>query len=880
MPETLDGTYEQSLRRIDKQKRDFACRLFQCLVVSKRPLRVEELAELFAIQPDVDTIPTFDARCRPENPEEFVLSACSTLVAVVNNRRHKIVQFSHFSVREYLTSDRIAISEHVSRFQVLLRPAHALLARACLSVLLQLDDHIVQNEIQDFPLTSYAAQYWVEHAQFDNVASEIQHGMGCLFDKGKPHFKAWRRVYNIDNQTRYSGADPPHSVPLYYAALCGFRHLVEHLVNAHPKDVNARGGRCTTPLHAAVNKGHLAVAMFLLEHGADIRSRDSQSRTSLHVASYHGYADVVSFLIDRGVDPNTETDNRETPLYLASKYGRQDAARLLLEHSADPNHQNAKGLTPLHAAWKGGHVGNIRLLLDHGADVKSPDNRGNSPLHVVLQESPYGNILVDLAPPSFSLPAFLEYRLDVVTLLLEHGADASYPDNDGETPLHIVLRRGLIDIVRLFLHHGADANIPDKRGTSPLHVVLQEDRRDDTDTLLFDYPDGPSSEEPNPAFLEHRSDIVMLLLDHGADANHPDNNGGTPLHIASQRGFIDIVRLLLHHGADVNRPDIFGITPLHDALKTSHDEIIRLLLDLPGNDSWTLLHAASQEGHDDIVGALLNHGVDANRPDNDGWTALHAASQEGHNDIVRLLLSHGADVNRSDDDGWNPLHAASQEGHDTVVRLLLDHGAAADHTDRDSWTPLHAASQQGHNDIVQLLLNHGAAPNHQDHRGWTPLHATSQEGHNDIVQLLLDHGAAPNHQDNRGWTPLHAASLEGHDNIVRLLLDHGAAPNHQDNRGRTPLHAAWKKSNGHHTSPYLLLRPDSGANCPGSGSSDAWSLLRRVSKRGNNNTVRLLLKRGADANQPDSDGLTPLHLALQAGTATASTSYYSVMAQR
>jgi ankyrin repeat protein len=522
LPETLDGTYEQSLRRIDKQKRDFACRLFQCLVVSKRPLLVEELGELFAIQPDVGTIPTFDARCRPENPEEFVLSACSTLVAIVNNGDQKIVQFSHFSVREYLTSDRIAISEHVSRFQVLPRPSHALLARACLSVLLHLDDGIVRDEIQDCPLASYAAQYWVDHAQFEDVASEIQHIMECLFDKDKPYFAVWRRVYDIDNSYRFPVISQP--VPLYYAALCGFRHLAEHLVDAHPQDVNARGGRHVTPLHAALEEGHSGLAMLLLDRAADIESRGSRSWTPLHIASYRGYADVVSSLIDRGADPNTEAYNLETPLYLASEYGRRDAAKLLLKHGADANHQNAYGSTPLRVAWQGGHVYNVRLLLDYGADAKSPNNRGNSLLHVVLQDNTYG-----ITPPVFSLPTFLEHRLDVVTLLLEHGADANYPDNNGETPLHIVLRRGLIDIVRLFLHHGADANIPDKRGASPLHVVLQEDRRNDIDTLVSccpsDYPDGP--EEPNPALLEHRSDIVMLLLDHGADANHPDNHSET-----------------------------------------------------------------------------------------------------------------------------------------------------------------------------------------------------------------------------------------------------------------------------------------------------------------------------------------------------------------
>ena len=213
LPETLDGTYEQTLRGIDKQKRDYAYRLFQCLVVSKRPLRVEELAELFAIQPDAETIPKYDACLRPENSEEYILSACSTLVVVVDVDLQKFVQFSHFSVREYLISDRIAISEYVSRFYVLPRPAHALLARACLSVLLQLDDRVDRDKIQNFPLALYAAQYWVDHAQFENVSSDIRLEMECLFDKNKPHFAAWLRLYNIDGSFNVLTAAVHHAPP-------------------------------------------------------------------------------------------------------------------------------------------------------------------------------------------------------------------------------------------------------------------------------------------------------------------------------------------------------------------------------------------------------------------------------------------------------------------------------------------------------------------------------------------------------------------------------------------------------------------------------------------------------------------------------------------
>ena len=395
MPETLDGTYEQSLRRIDKQKRDFACRLFQCLVVSERPLLVEELSELFAIQPDVGTIPTFDAGCRPENPEEFVLSVCSTLVAVVNDGDQKIVQFSHFSVREYLTSDRIATSEHVSRFHVLPRPAHALLASACLAVLLQIQDDVEGPTPEDSPLAGYAAEHWTTHAQFEDVSSGLHEGMEYLFDANKSHFKVWLTLYDIDTEPDYDAAFNEFALyrkspaaPLYYAALCGFRDLVEHLITKHPQDVNADGGYSARPLVAALAGQHFRTADLLRHNGADLDVRGVYGRNPLHAAAFSGNFEMVRILIecDRA-DINARDRIGWTPLLWASRsphFKDGSVLRLLLEHGADKNLQNQIGWTPLHLASFNGALEVVRLLLEHGADVKAKDKKGKTALQVAV----------------------------------------------------------------------------------------------------------------------------------------------------------------------------------------------------------------------------------------------------------------------------------------------------------------------------------------------------------------------------------------------------------------------------------------------------------------------------------------------------------------
>jgi len=103
LPEDLDKTYEQTLLGIDKEKRVYAQRLFKCLSESIRPLRVEELGEIFAVQFDATDTPSFNENFRAPDAEEAVMSAGTSLIAIVDQEGHRIVQFSHFSVKEYLT---------------------------------------------------------------------------------------------------------------------------------------------------------------------------------------------------------------------------------------------------------------------------------------------------------------------------------------------------------------------------------------------------------------------------------------------------------------------------------------------------------------------------------------------------------------------------------------------------------------------------------------------------------------------------------------------------------------------------------------------------------------------------------------------------------
>src|ERR1700744_1286551 len=319
LPETLDETYERILKGINKAQKDNAHRLLQCLTVAVRPLLVEELAELLALDFQASTggIPTLKEDWRWDDQEEAVLSTCSSLITIIPRDDSRVVQFSHFSVKEYLTSSRLARSPHgeVSRFRIDLEPAHTIMAQACLATLLRLDENIGHSNAK-LSLVEYAAEHWVEHGQFENVSSRVRDGMDDLFDSSKPHFAAWLQVHDIDKSwSLFWDSSSPHvGSPLYYASFCGFYDLAERLIMKHPGQVNTRGGRILFPLPAALYKRHFRVAHLLYKHGAAVDVRGNRDRTPIFMASLVGSVDIIRWLLNHGAGANARTLTLYSPL--------------------------------------------------------------------------------------------------------------------------------------------------------------------------------------------------------------------------------------------------------------------------------------------------------------------------------------------------------------------------------------------------------------------------------------------------------------------------------------------------------------------------------------------------------------------------------------
>ena len=392
LPKTLDETYEVALRNINKANWEFAYRLLQCVAVAFRPLRVAELAEMLSFDFKTGPTPKFDEDLRLEDPVDAVLSTTSSLLAIVDVEGSPVIQFSHFSVKEYLTSDRLAKTNDIisRRYHISMTPAHTLVAQACLGILLHLDKNVISRDSlqEKYLLAKYAAKFWFDHAREEGVSDNVEDGMRCLFNPNKPHLAIWVWIYDPE-LPQWGQAEMPSQLrgsPLHYAAVCGLHAIAKFLVVKLSQDVHSPGFEDkSTPLHLASRQGYKDVARLLLERGADATVQTNDGSTPLHLASQRGHEGVVRLLIMHGAVATAQAKNSLTPLHLAVKWERLEVARSLLDSGTDPTVQDERGSAPLHLASELGHRDIAGLLLENGADVKVQDKNGLAPLHLASQ---------------------------------------------------------------------------------------------------------------------------------------------------------------------------------------------------------------------------------------------------------------------------------------------------------------------------------------------------------------------------------------------------------------------------------------------------------------------------------------------------------------
>jgi ankyrin repeat protein len=451
---------------------------------------------------------------RLNNPVEAILSACSTLFSVVNvktfDETYRVIQFAHFTVKEFLMSSRFANKQdNISRsYHISMSAANTFVAQACLGVLLHLDETITSQNLTKYPLAGYAAKHWFEHARFEGVSQRVMEGMKQLFDHTKPYLSIWLWIHDPmvpywRRRQRNKGLYTLHDSPIHYAAFCGLQDIAKMLAIEHPQDVNSKSvDDGSSPLHQASRQGHVELARMLIERGADVSAQEHDGSTALHLALGNGHADPARMLIENGADVSAQKNDGWTALHLVSRNGRVDLARMLIERGAGVSAQTKYGWTALHLASRDGDVDLARTLIERGADVSAQGNDGWTTLHL----------------------ASLNGHVDLTRMLMERGANGSAQSNDGSTALHLASEDNHVNVVMILIERGADVSAQKKDGSTALHLASKN------------------------GYV----DLARMLIDHGADVSAQDKDGSTALHFASEHGHVDLARMLKEYSTGLS----------------------------------------------------------------------------------------------------------------------------------------------------------------------------------------------------------------------------------------------------------------------------------------------------------------------------------------
>jgi ankyrin repeat protein len=502
------------LMNIDPVYVDDVRRILTWLCFSERPVRFCEVNEALAVE--IGKRPGLNFGRRLQDPYD-ICRICPALIRVVETvddlsesndasqppdpaLSNLSLSIAHFSVQEYLESDRIR-SQSAAKFALQSHTAHTELTKTCLIYLRNVRLH----DLKEFPLAFYAAKHWYLHfekgdedcdsllaAYFLGSEDDILMNWITIADCARGFWGS----YQVDLER------PSKSIasPLYYASQLGLYRLSQSLLLKCGANVNAQGGCYDNALQAASAMGHERIVELLIKSGANVNAQGGSYGNALQAASIRDSERIVELLITNGADVNAQGGSYGTALQAASAKGHERIVELLITNGAVDNAQGGfYGTTALQAASAMGHERIVELLITSGADVNA-------------QGGSYGIALQAASSCGYER---------IVELLITGGADVNDQSGFYGNALQAASAMGHERIVELLITNGADINAQG----------------------------GCYGNALQAASAKGHERIVELLITNGADINAQGGCYGNALQAASAKGHEQIVQLLLDRGA-------------------------------------------------------------------------------------------------------------------------------------------------------------------------------------------------------------------------------------------------------------------------------------------------------------------------------------------
>jgi ankyrin repeat protein len=577
---------------------------------------------------------------------------------------------------------------------------------------------------------------------------------------------------------------------------------------------------------------------------ANYNMRRTDGLAPLHFAAREGYEGLIAFLIEKKVNINLKTSSGSTPLHEAVRSGNLNIIEMILNHGADVNAQDAKGNSPLHIGIPPeNHRKVIDLLASRGANVNLRDEHGESPLHILVT---------------------LNRNPDVVQALLDSGADVSIRNIDGKIPLYLAVEENRFLLAPLFLSRGSDIFAADNSGVTPFDRAVSM-KGSILSALITPETVHQSDNAGNTmlhAAVKNRAEpaIIGLILDQQAMVNARNKEGNTALHIAIMTNQREAGEFLLSRGADIFSANSVGESPLYLALVHPLG-ILQWMFNaqtLAARDGGgnSVLHYIALWQMDEFIPFVIIKGISTEVTNATGETPLFMAVKYNGAPTVYTLLNNGASINARDSLGNSALHAAIRWNAREAALALIAAGIDINAHSLNGTTPLHDAVNLGLTGMVVELIDRGADLEARDSEGNTPFMEAVMAGSTRLMELLIGKGADPMTRNARGDTPLHIAVATGRLELVNPLLRRGASIHARSTFNRTPFQLALAESPGMIST---LLTRDRIHSADDFGNSVLHVALQEHSSA---STVKIIIDLGARLSAVDSNGRTPLRLAV------------------
>ena len=327
---------------------------------------------------------------------------------------------------------------------------------------------------------------------------------------------------------------------------------------------------------------------------------------------------------------------------------------------------------------------------------------------------------------------------------LRSGQSADEIVRRGGAVLKRAIERGNKEVIACLLENGAPVDACDNLNRTPLMHVCHED----LPNLVDDLKPFASTESEREAHDQRRTEIVRILLSHGADVNATNWSDTNALILACQKGFVGVATVLLEHGANPNSSDWTGRCALSFACESEDFGVIEL---------------------------LLRHGADPNLASKDKNTMLMIACRKERVDLVDLVVQHSADTGDLSSSQVSPIMAVSNNWNVDIIDRLLQMGASVNVADRKGVTILMKACKDGVLSVVDRLIICGADFREVDREGASALIYAIRESQLEVAERLISVGAPVDFDlDSRYPSPLKWACWRNQPHLVKLLLEAGA----------------------------------------------------------------------------------------------------------